>query len=71
MAVQTTKQLRRKEAGRYATDDGTVTIFRDVSQQTYRADEICWVLTHDGAEYYRVFETLKEAKQFALGRGWL
>lgn len=54
-------RFQRIKAGEYKSDDGRILISRVVSRQTYRANEIVWVLTIDGKERTRCYDTLKEA----------
>lgn len=54
-------RFQRLKAGEYKSADGRILINRMVSRQTYYANEIVWVLTIDGKERTRCYNTLKEA----------
>jgi hypothetical protein len=63
-----TLKLRRLGDGAYQSPDGRVLICREVSHQTYRADEISWSLCIDGKCVPRDFETKREAVLAAAKR---
>ena len=58
-------KLKRVTAGEYISRDGRVVIRREVSRQTYRADEICWSLAIDGKMQVIHYDTKRDAAQEA------
>jgi hypothetical protein len=60
--------LKRLAPGLYQSRDGRVVIRREVSQQTRRADEVCWSVTIDGRTLPRAEETKRDAVRAAERR---
>lgn len=61
-------KYNRIAAGHYRSADGRVEIKREISQQTYRADEVCWDIIIDGRPLAMSWDSLREAKEAAARR---
>jgi hypothetical protein len=61
-------KLRRVEPGLYQSLDYRVLIKRNISQQTRRADEVCWAVAIDGKWLHTEYPTKREAVEVAERR---
>lgn len=58
-------KLKRMQAGEYLSHDNRVRIHKTVSQQSGRADEICWEVYIDGKSLHLCYETKRDAVEIA------
>lgn len=58
-------KLKRQEPGLYRSRNSRVRIRRIISQQTYRADEVCWEISIDGKSQPLCADTKTQAVNWA------